>query len=107
MYALSSPTFWVRYFSEFRCHHCGSPDGYVSRSRNPFEKYGLRLLFLRPARCGDCYERSYRPLRVPLLPRPKSLDLEVPTMVSPAPSIADKVPGLETLNEEPKRQHIA
>ena len=107
MYALSSPTFWVRFFSEFRCHHCGSPDGYLSRPRNLFEKYGLRVLYMRTARCGDCYERSYRPLRVPLLPRPKSLDFDSPTMLTPAPTIARKVPRSETLSEEPKRQHIA
>lgn len=107
MYALSSPAFWVRFFSEFRCHHCGSPDGYVSRPRNLFEKYGLRLLYMRTARCGDCYGRSYRPLRVPLLPRPKSLDFDAPTRLMPAPTVARKVPRSETLSEEAKRQHIA
>ena len=107
MYALSTPTFWARFFSEFRCHQCGSPEGYVSRPRNLFEKYGLRLVYLRTARCGDCYSRSYRPASVPLMPRPKPLKFNAGTMFT-APSPADrKVPRSETLTEDTKRQHIA
>jgi hypothetical protein len=68
-----SPTSWSRFFMEFRCSRCGSPDGFVSRPRNLFERYGLRLLALRPARCGECYGRSYRPARVPLFPHPEQL----------------------------------
>jgi hypothetical protein len=107
MYALSSPTFWVRFFSEFRCHHCGSPEGYLSRPRNLFEKYGLRLFYLRPARCGDCYSRSYRPASVHLLPRPKPLHFEAETRPISAVTVERKVPQSETLQEESKRQHIA
>lgn len=107
MYALSSPTFWARFFSEFRCHHCGSPEGYVSRPRNFFEKYGLRILYMRTARCGDCYTRSYRPAGVPLLPRPKPVKFDAGTMVMPPPPAERKVPRSETSSEETQRQHIA
>ena len=67
----SRQTFWSRFFKEFRCSRCGSRDGFVSRPRNVFERYGLWLLAMRPARCGDCYHRSYLPSRVPLLPHPE------------------------------------
>lgn len=107
MYALSSPNFWVRFFSEFRCHHCGSPEGYVSRPRNLFEKYGLRLFYMRTARCGDCYSRSYRPARVRLLARPKPLTFSAETMLTPAFTVERKVPQSETSNDETKRQRIA
>jgi len=107
MYALSSPTFWVRFFSEFRCHHCGSPEGYVSRPRNLFEKYGLSLLYLRTARCGDCYTRSYRPASVPLLPRPKPVHVEAELRPISELNVERKVPQSETLNEQTKHQHIA
>ena len=107
MYALSSPTFWVRFFSEFRCHHCGSPEGYVSRPRNLFEKYGLRLFYLRTARCGDCYTRSYRPASVPLFARPKPLHVERESGAVPTLTLERKVPQSETLKEETKHQRIA
>ena len=107
MYALSSPTFWSRFFSEFRCHQCGSPEGYVSRPRNLFEKYGLRLFYLRTARCGDCYTRSYRPAGVHLLPRPKPVKFHAETMLTPAPVVERKVPRSETLSENTNRQRIA
>ena len=46
MYAFSSPGFWLRFFREFRCPYCGSLDGYVSRPRTRFERYGLSFLLL-------------------------------------------------------------
>jgi hypothetical protein len=107
MYALSTPTFWARFFSEFRCHQCGSPEGYVSRPRNLFERYGLRLVYLRAARCGDCYSRSYRPASVALMPRPKPLKFNAGRMFKPDSTIDRKVPRSETLTEDTKRQHIA
>jgi hypothetical protein len=107
MYALSSPTFWARFFSEFRCHQCGSPEGYLSRPRNLFERYGLRLFYLRTARCGDCYSRSYRPASVRLLPRPKPLKFHAGTMLTPAPQAERKLPQSETRNEDTERQRIA
>ena len=107
MYVLSSPAFWVRFFSEFRCHHCGSVEGYVSRPRNVFEKYGLRVLFLRTARCGDCYHRSYRPQRVPLRPRPEPLNFDAETMLASTLSAERKLPTQETQEETAKHQRIA
>jgi len=107
MYALSTPTFWARFFSEFRCHQCGSPEGYVSRPRNLFERYGLRLVYLRAARCGDCYSRSYRPASVALMPRPKPLKFNAGRMFKPDSTVDRKVPRSETLTEDTKRQHIA
>ena len=80
MHAFSSPAFWYQFFSKFRCYECGSLDGFVSRPRNLFEKYGLRLLAMRPARCGDCFRRSYRPARVALLPRNEEFKLKRPAM---------------------------
>lgn len=76
MYVFSSPSWWVRFFREFRCHHCGSSEGYVSRPRNYFERHGLWMFSMRMARCGECYRRSYRPSRVPLLPRPETMNLD-------------------------------
>lgn len=107
MYALSTPTFWVRFFSEFRCHHCGSREGYASRPRSLFERYGLRLFYMRTARCGDCYSRSYRPASVRLFPRPKPVHFDSETRLTPVHNVERKVPQSETLKEETKRQHIA
>ena len=107
MSAISSPIFWVRFFSEFRCHHCGSTEGHVSRPRNSFERYGLPLFFMRTARCANCYYRSYRPRRVPLLPRPKPLDYDGEKMLAATLSAERKVPQGETSAEETKRQRIA
>jgi hypothetical protein len=76
MNAFSSPASWPRFFSAFWCYRCGSLEGFVSRPRNLFERYGLRLLGLRPARCGECYRRSYRPLRVLLLPHPEQFRVQ-------------------------------
>jgi hypothetical protein len=91
MYAFSSPGFWLRLFREFRCPYCGSPDGYVSRPRTRFERYGLSFLLLRPARCGDCYRRSYFPRRVPLEPRPKAPNFDPRRM--PASTLAAQGKG--------------
>jgi hypothetical protein len=87
MNAVSHSTFWSRFFTQFRCAHCGGMDGFVSRPRNWFERRILRLLSFRPARCGDCYHRSYRPLRVPLLPHPEQSTSQSPPILtwSPAP----------------------
>ena len=69
------PRFWVHFFSKFQCQNCGSGEGYISRPRTLFERYVLPVLFLRTARCGDCYRRTWRPVSVPLHPRrePKRL----------------------------------
>jgi hypothetical protein len=49
---------------QFQCGNCGSSEGYRSRPRGFSEKYLLRLLFLRPVRCADCFRRSYCPVFV-------------------------------------------
>jgi hypothetical protein len=85
MNPLTSPASWPRFFSAFWCYRCGSLEGFVSRPRNLFEKYGLRLLGLRPARCADCYRRSYRPSRVPLLSHPGQFKFHA-KVVPPGPS---------------------
>jgi hypothetical protein len=88
MLAFSHPVFWYRFFTEFICHKCGSRAGFVSRARNRFERYGLRLVLLRMARCGECYRRSCHPLWVPLAPRAK------------APSADHSLPPAATVSAE-------
>lgn len=107
MSALSSPVFWLRFFGEFRCHRCGSNKGHVSHPRNLFEKYGLRLLFLRTARCGDCYSRSYRPINVRLLPRPKLMEFDSDSMLAATLAVERRVLQAKTSADETKPQHIA
>jgi len=86
MFAFTQPRFWVRFFTEFRCHRCGSREGYVSRPRNFFERHALNAVAFRAARCGDCYRRSWRPKRVPLLPRLDSTKFDAAKMVTWPPS---------------------
>jgi len=69
MAAWNRPERWLVFFSRFGCHECQSERGYLSRPRNVSEKYLLPLLLLRPVRCGDCYQRSSRPLSVALMRR--------------------------------------
>jgi len=107
MYALSKPAFWYRFFTAFICHNCGSGEGYVSRPRNLFERYGLRLFFLRPARCGDCYLRSYRPERVPLMPRPEELNFDPEAMLAATLAAERKVSQKETKDGTDTQQRIA
>lgn len=57
---------------KFQCASCSSLEGYLSRPRNVIEQYVLPLLFLQPARCGDCLRRSYVWVFVPLKDRPRS-----------------------------------
>jgi len=82
MNAVPHSTSWFRFFTTFKCARCGGVDGFVSRPRNWFEMRVLRLLNLRPARCGDCYGRSYRPLRVQLLPHPEQVKSHAPSTLS-------------------------
>lgn len=56
-------------FKPFRCPDCGSKQGYRSRPRSFIEKYFLPLFLYRPVRCGDCFRRTYRSLRVRTLQR--------------------------------------
>jgi len=107
MYALSNSAFWYRFFAEFLCHNCGSREGYVSRPRNLFERYGLRLFFLRIARCGDCYLRSYRPARVPLMPRQEGLNFDPEAMLAATLAAERKVSQKETKDGTGSEQRIA
>jgi len=107
MYAFSSPSFWVRFFREFRCPQCGGREGYASRPRNLFEKFPLRWMFLGTARCGDCYRRAYVPVSVPLLPRPQPLNFDPEKMLASTLSAERKVPGEETRPRESDNQRIA
>src|ERR1700740_156982 len=84
MFAFTQPRLWALFFTRFRCHHCGSYEGYASRPRNFVENYILGLLSLRPARCADCYRRSWRPTRVPLMSRQDNLQFDASEMLSPA-----------------------
>jgi hypothetical protein len=44
----------------YRCHDCGSEEGFRSRRRTLTERYLLPLFLLRPVRCGACFRRDYR-----------------------------------------------
>jgi len=107
MYGFSSPAFWYRFFSEFRCYKCGHLGGFVSRPRNLFESYGLRLLGMRPARCGDCYQRCYRPLRVPLRPRREELNFDPEQMPASILAAEPKATHKETMDGGAGQQRIA
>jgi hypothetical protein len=56
----------------FECKDCGGFNGYRSRPKNFREKFLLPLLLLRPARCGDCFKRSYQSALVRVRPRRES-----------------------------------
>jgi hypothetical protein len=68
MSAWSRPSLWIYFFSRFVCHDCGGERGYASRPRTFREKFILPLL-----RCGDCYQRSWRPISVALMRRDHEL----------------------------------
>jgi hypothetical protein len=74
---------WAHFFSHFICHGCFSERAYLSRPRTFTEKYVLPLLLLRPVRCADCYQRSWRPLSVAA--RRRSPALEAITELSHLP----------------------
>jgi hypothetical protein len=63
-------------FGRFHCKDCGSEVAFVSRRRNFWEKFFLRLLLLRPLRCAQCFRRGYRFFLTPALPREGSQDIE-------------------------------
>jgi hypothetical protein len=107
MFTFIRPRVWALFFTEFRCHHCGGHEGYVSRPRNPLERYGLRPLFLRPVRCGDCYRRSWRPVTVPLLPRQDAIRFDAEEMVASAQADDRKETQKETRPQPEDRQRIA
>jgi hypothetical protein len=107
MFAFTQPRFWALFFTTFRCHRCGSYEGYTSRPRNFVETYILGLFSLRPARCADCYRRSWRPARVPLMSRRDNLQFDVPEMLSSARVSERKETKKETHALPDERQRIA
>lgn len=56
----------------YECKDCGGFHGYRSRPKNLTERFMLFLLLLRPARCGDCFKRSYQSAFVKVRPRRES-----------------------------------
>lgn len=107
MFAIARPQFWALFFREFRCHNCGSHEGYESRPRNFFERYLLEPIAFRPARCGDCYRRSWRPLRVPLLPRMDAMRFDAERMVATARAADRGESRKETHKQAEDQQRIA
>lgn len=54
---------------EFQCSGCGGNRAYRSHARGFFERFGLPLLLLRPARCAGCDLRGYVSRTTPVLER--------------------------------------
>lgn len=107
MFAFTQPHFWALFFTTFRCHHCGSFEGYASRPRNFVETYILGLFLLRPARCADCYRRSWRPARVPLMSRQDQLGPDAPEILRSNEVGERKETKKETHTLPDERQRIA
>src|SRR6476661_5567781 len=107
MCALSGSGSWARLPKEFRCRQCGSDAGYESRPRNAVERYLLPVLGLRPARCGDCYRRSWRPMSVQLLPRKEPMHFDAEAMVASARAADSGEAHKETLPHPKDRKRIA
>jgi uncharacterized protein with PIN domain len=107
MFAFTRPRYWALFFTEFRCHSCGSSEGYVSRPRNFVEAYVLDLFSLRPARCGDCYRRSWRPAKVRLMRRMGTEQFAAKVTVASARPAEGKGTQKETQAPPEKNQHIA
>ena len=107
MFAFLRPGSWALFFTEFKCRYCGSREGYVSRPRNFFERYLLEPVALRPARCGDCYRRSWRPVRVPLLPRLEAMRFDSEEMLAAAQAADRKETKKETKDGAGESERIA
>ena len=107
MYSPTSPTFWNKFFKEFRCTNCGSDAGYQSRPRNLIEKYLAPVLYLRTVRCGDCYRRSFRPISVPLLHKRKPVVVDHELAINALEAAIRKEPDKETSEPPAKRARIA
>ena len=107
MCALSGSRFSAPFTREFRCHNCGGSEGYESRPRNWFELYMLPVMGLRPTRCGDCYERSWRRSSTPLLPRKDPINFDPEAMVASARAADGGEARKETAIQPEDHQHIA
>jgi hypothetical protein len=106
MCALSGSRFWAPLAKGFRCRKCGSTEGYVSRPRNWVERLILPAVGLVPARCGDCYGRSWRRASLPLLPRREPMRFDPEAMVASARA-ADGEAGKQTSTQPEDHQRIA
>ena len=107
MFAFTQPRSWALFFTTFRCHSCGSYEGFASRPRNFVETYVLGPLSLRPARCADCYRRSWRPVRVPLMSRQDALPFDAQETPGSAPAVEGNGTKKETRPQPDQRQRIA
>jgi len=107
MCALSGSGSWARLSKEFRCRQCGSDAGYESRPRNALEKFLLPVIGLRPARCGDCYRRSWRRISVKLLPRKEPMHFDAEAMVALAKAADSGETQKETPSHLKGRKRIA
>ena len=107
MLSLVSPSVWISFFTKYKCYHCGSQEGYASRPRNFVERFCLRPLFLQPVRCGDCYQRSWRPINIPNLPRKDPMRFDAEEMVASAMAADRKEAKKETNPPAEDRQRIA
>jgi hypothetical protein len=75
---------WFSFFKEYHCYHCGGHEGYASRPRNFIERFCLKPFGLQSVRCGDCYQRSWRPVSVPILPQKDLIRYDAEAMVASA-----------------------
>ena len=107
MFAFPGFGFLAPFFKEFRCPHCGSREGYVSSPHNFVESSILPVFRLRPARCGDCYERSWRPVSMVLLPRQEPMRYDPEEMLALARAAEKKETRKETAPPTDDHQRIA
>ena len=107
MCALSGSRFWAPLLKEFRCRKCGSSEGYASRPRNWIESFILPAIGLRTARCGDCYERSWRRASMPLLRRKEPMNFDPEAMVASARAADGGEDRKETPIQPEDHQRIA
>jgi hypothetical protein len=71
------------------------------------EKYILPAIRLQPARCGDCYERSWRRVSTPLLPRKEPMNFDPEAMAASARAADGGEALKETPIQPPDHRHIA
>jgi hypothetical protein len=107
MCALSGSRFSAPLLKQFRCHNCGGSEGYVSRPRSWIEKYLLPVIGLQPARCGDCYERSWRRGSTHLQPRKQPMNFDPQAMVASARAADGGETRKETDSNPEDHQRIA
>jgi hypothetical protein len=107
MCALSGSRVSAPFLKEFRCHNCGGSEGYASRPRDWIEKYLLPVIGLQPARCGDCYKRSWRRASARLLSRKESMRFDPEAMEASARAADGGEPRKKTNVNPEDHQRIA